>query len=59
MAEGQWQRVPNPHQPDFAGRNGEPAAAPITFEAPAEKQCPVTRRTETRLKFSKGLFRTG
>jgi hypothetical protein len=52
MAKGQRQRVPNPHQPDFAGSNGKPAAAPVTFDARAEKEQPTTQRVEARLRFS-------
>jgi hypothetical protein len=44
MAEGPRQRLPDPHQSHFASRNGEPAAAPITFDACPEKEYPIARR---------------
>jgi hypothetical protein len=40
LAEGPRQGLPDAHQSDFAGRDGEPAAAPVAIYSIAEEEHP-------------------
>jgi hypothetical protein len=53
MAESRRQRLSDPHQPNSAGGNGEPAPAPVPFNQTKEKYA-ITRRIEAILNSPAG-----